>query len=81
MIIAVLTLAFMLSAVSGIARGIQWLSNINMVLALVLAVFVFVNGPTLLILNLIPSVLGDYVRDCVHMSARTDANGDAELAA
>ena len=80
-IIAVLTIAFVLSAVSGIARGIQWLSNINMVLALVLAVFVFVAGPTLLILNLIPSALGDYVRDFVAMSARTDANGDAELAA
>ena len=80
-IIAVLTVAFILSAVSGIARGIQWLSNINMVLALILAVFVFVAGPTLLILNLIPSALGDYVREFVAMSARTDANGDAELAA
>ena len=80
-IIAVLTVAFILSAVSGIARGIQWLSNINMVLALILAVFVFVAGPTLLILNLIPSALGDYVQDFVGMSARTNANGDAELAA
>ena len=79
-IIAVLTVAFIASAVSGIARGIQWLSNINMVLALVLALFVFVAGPTLLILNLIPSALGDYVRDFVAMSARTDANGDAALA-
>lgn len=79
-IIAVLTVAFIASAVSGIAKGIQWLSNINMVLALLLAVFVFVAGPTLLILNLIPSALGDYVREFVAMSARTDANGDAELA-
>ncbi|WP_434059625.1 BCCT family transporter [Mycobacterium gallinarum] len=47
----------MLSAVSGIARGIQWLSNINMVLALVLAVFVLVNGLNLLILNLFPVCL------------------------
>lgn len=80
-IIAVLTVAFIASAVSGIAKGIQWLSNINMVLALVLAVFVFIAGPTLLILNLIPSALGDYVREFVAMSGRTDANGDAELAA
>ncbi|MCP9274766.1 BCCT family transporter [Mycolicibacterium arenosum] len=79
-IIAVLTVAFIASAVSGIARGIQWLSNINMVLALALALFVFVAGPTLLILNLIPSALGDYVREFVAMSARTDANGDAALA-
>lgn len=47
-IVALLTLAFVASAVSGVAKGIQWLSNINMVLALVLAVFVFVLGPTVL---------------------------------
>ena len=35
-IIGLLTIGFVLSAVSGVARGIQWLSNINMVLALVL---------------------------------------------
>ncbi|WP_416958500.1 BCCT family transporter [Nocardioides sp. T5] len=36
-IIAVLTAAFVLSAVSGVAKGIQWLSNINMVLAVALS--------------------------------------------
>ncbi len=79
-IIGVLTCCFILSAVSGIARGIQWLSNINMVLALALAVFVFVAGPTLLILNLLPSALGDYAQDFVSMSSRTNADGDAQLA-
>ena len=54
-IIVVLTIAFVASAVTGIANGIQWLSNINMVLAGVLAVVVFVAGPTILILNLIPT--------------------------
>lgn len=42
LIIVVLTICFILSAVSGIARGIQWLSNTNMVLAAFLAFFVFV---------------------------------------
>ena len=54
-IIVVLTVCFILSAVSGIAKGIQWLSNINMVLALALALFVFVVGPTVFILNLVPT--------------------------
>ena len=45
-IIGVLTLGTIASAVSGVARGIRWLSNINMALALVLAVFIFVVGPT-----------------------------------
>jgi choline/carnitine/betaine transport len=74
-IIAVLTLCFILSAVSGVAKGIQWLSNINMVLALVLAVFVFVVGPTVFILNLVPTAVGSYFQDLAMMSARTDAAG------
>jgi choline/carnitine/betaine transport len=74
-IIAVLTVAFVLSAVSGVAKGIQWLSNINMVLALTLALFVFVVGPTVFILNLIPTSLGSYFQDLAMMSARTGAEG------
>jgi choline/carnitine/betaine transport len=74
-IIAVLTLCFILSAVSGVAKGIQWLSNINMVLALALAVFVFVVGPTVFILNLVPTAVGSYFQDLAMMSARTDAAG------
>jgi choline/carnitine/betaine transport len=74
-LIAVLTVAFVASAVSGIARGIQWLSNINMVLAILLAVFVFVVGPVAFILNLVPTAIGDYFRDFAAMSARTPAGG------
>ncbi|MEH3132523.1 MAG: BCCT family transporter [Mycolicibacterium neoaurum] len=74
-IIAILTCAFVLSAVSGVARGIQWLSNINMVLALVLALFVFIVGPTIFILNLIPTSIGSYFQDLAMMAARTGAEG------
>ncbi|MFW0795617.1 BCCT family transporter [Gordonia sp. CPCC 205515] len=75
-IIAVLTAAFVASAVSGVARGIQWLSNINMVLALILAVFVFVVGPTVFILNLLPTTLGEYLKDLPSYSARSAATVD-----
>ncbi|MGR0160770.1 BCCT family transporter [Paenarthrobacter nitroguajacolicus] len=78
-IVAILTFCFVASAVSGISRGIQWLSNINMVLAVVLALIVFVAGPTLFILNLIPSAVGDYARDLAEMSSRTEAVGDDSL--
>jgi choline/carnitine/betaine transport len=74
-IIAVLTVAFILSAVSGVAKGIQWLSNINMVLALALAVFLFVVGPTVFMLNLIPTSIGSYLGDLPMMAARTGAEG------
>ncbi|PRY63708.1 choline/carnitine/betaine transport [Knoellia remsis] len=74
-IITILTVCFILSAVSGVAKGIQWLSNINMVLAVVLAFFVFVVGPTVFILDLVPTAIGSYFQDLAMMSARTDASG------
>jgi choline/carnitine/betaine transport len=80
-IIAVLTAAFVASAVSGIAKGIQWLANINMVLAISLAVFVFVVGPTIFILNLIPDAVGSYFSDLGEMAARTEATGGDPMAA
>lgn len=80
-VIAVLTLAFVLSAVSGISRGIKWLSNTNMVLAGILALFVFVVGPTVFILNLLPTTIGGYAEQLAVMSARTEAAGGEEVAA
>jgi choline/carnitine/betaine transport len=79
-IIAVLTAAFVASAVSGVARGIQWLSNVNMVLALLLAAFVFVVGPTVFILNLLPATIGNYFADLGEMAARTEAVGGDPMA-
>ncbi len=75
-LITVLTICFILSAVSGVSKGIQYLSNINMVLAVVLALFVFVLGPTVFILNLMPTMLGSYLGDIMQMSSMTGALGD-----
>ncbi len=75
LLITGLTICFVLSAVSGVGRGIQYLSNINMVLAVILAAFVFVVGPTVFILNLLPTTLGTYLQTIMQMSARTGAAG------
>ncbi|GAA1852506.1 BCCT family transporter [Brevibacterium marinum] len=75
-IIAILTAAFVASAVSGVEKGIQWLSNINMVLAVIVALIVFIGGPTLFILNVIPSSLGSFIEDLPQMASRTSANGE-----
>ncbi|GAA1489639.1 choline/carnitine/betaine transport [Brachybacterium sacelli] len=80
LIIAILTACFVASAVSGIERGIQWLSNINMVLALLLAVIVFIGGPTLFILNVVPNAVGGFVADLPQMASRTSVSGDESLA-
>ncbi|MDO4244357.1 MAG: BCCT family transporter [Actinomyces sp.] len=74
-LITFLTICFILSAVSGVSKGIQYLSNINMVLAVVLALFVFVLGPTVFILNLLPTTLGTYMQNIMQMSSMTGASG------
>ncbi|WP_432074216.1 BCCT family transporter [Streptomyces wuyuanensis] len=79
-IIAVLTLAFVLSAVSGIEKGIQWLSNTNMVLALLLAVFLFVAGPTVIVLDLLPTSIATYFGELPQLIGRTEASGGAGVA-
>ncbi|MDA4827990.1 BCCT family transporter [Kocuria rhizophila] len=66
-IIAVLTCVFLVSAVSGVAKGIRRLSNINMVLAAALAFFLFVAGPTVFLLDFIPSVVGTYFGEMFQM--------------
>ncbi|MEV5436984.1 BCCT family transporter [Streptomyces sp. NPDC052682] len=79
-IIAVLTAAFVASAVSGVERGIQWLSNTNMVLALVLALFVFVAGPTIIVLDLLPTSVFAYLGDLPQLAGRTEASGGEGVA-
>ncbi|MEV0924735.1 BCCT family transporter [Streptomyces spongiicola] len=79
-IIAVLTLAFILSAVSGIEKGIQWLSNTNMVLALLLAVFLFVAGPTIIVLDLLPTSIAAYFGELPQLIGRTEASSGAGVA-
>ncbi|MEX5257984.1 BCCT family transporter [Kocuria arenosa] len=81
MIIAVLTFCFVASAVSGIERGIQFLSNTNMILAVLMAVIVFAVGPTLFILNLVPNAIGSYLQQLPEMAARTEASGGEDVRA
>jgi choline/carnitine/betaine transport len=78
LIIAVLTAAFVLSAVSGVHRGIQWLSNGNMILAILLVLFLLVVGPTVFQFETLVESLGGYATTIVPASFRTGAFGDRE---
>ena len=77
-IIAVLTACFVLSAVSGVHKGIQWLSNTNMVLAILLLAFVLVAGPTIFIFDTLTESVGSYVTGIIPNSFRTGSFGDPE---
>ena len=70
-IIAVVTVLFIASAWSGLSRGIKYLSNINLVLALALLGTVVILGPTLLIFNMFTDTFGSYMANLLEMSFRT----------
>jgi glycine betaine transporter len=78
-VIAFLTACFVLSAVSGVERGIKWLSNANAAAAALLAFFLFVVGPTVFILGTFTESLGGYLTQLPAMSFR-DGVFDAEVA-
>jgi glycine betaine transporter len=77
-IIALLTLAFIVSAVSGVHRGVQYLSNLNMGLAVALLFFLFVVGPSVFILSTFTESVGDYFYQLAPMSFRAGAFGGGE---
>ncbi|MTD30691.1 BCCT family transporter [Planomicrobium sp. YIM 101495] len=69
-VLIVATALFCWSAWSGIGRGIKYLSNINMGLAFVLLILLFIVGPTMYIVNMFTHTLGSYVTDFFKMSLR-----------
>jgi glycine betaine transporter len=73
-----LAVLFVLSAVSGVHKGIKLVSNVNVVLAALLAAFVFVLGPTTHIFNTITETAGDYLAGLPAMSFASGASGGGE---
>mgnify|MGYP001942190466 FL=1 len=60
-IILIVTILFLISAWSGLSRGIQYLSNANISIAGFILLFVLIVGPTVLILNMLTSSTGVYL--------------------
>ena len=69
-IILGVTILFMLSALSGIGRGIKWLSNANIMMAVLLMLFILFAGPTTFLLNLLTTTFGRYLEFLPQMSFR-----------
>ncbi|SDJ04109.1 BCCT family transporter [Alteribacillus bidgolensis] len=70
LIIAIVTILFMFSAGTGIKKGIKYLSNANMGLAVILFVLFFVLGPTVFLLNLFTTTFGSYLQNLPQMGLR-----------
>jgi choline/glycine/proline betaine transport protein len=72
-IIVVITGFVLFSVLSGVGRGMKWLSNVNLVLAALLAIFILVVGPTQFLLRDFVQSLGNYVQNFVGMSFTVNA--------
>ncbi|MFC4078395.1 glycine betaine uptake BCCT transporter [Salinithrix halophila] len=62
-VIAVVTVLFTFSAISGLDRGIRILSNVNITLATALMLFLLFAGPTMFIMNSFVTTIGAYLQD------------------
>ena len=74
-IVVVTTIAAIISTATGIDRGIKYLSQINIAVAVLLMLLVFIVGPTLFILNIFTQATGDYLQNIIQMSFGLDAAG------
>src|SRR4029079_16186873 len=77
-VIAVLTACFVVSAVSGVDKGIKYLSNANAIAAALLVFFLFVVGPTVFILGTFTETMGDYLTQLPGLSFATGVFGGSE---
>jgi len=72
-VIGVTTVAFMISASTAVAKGVNYLSQISMYVAAVLLVFFLVIGPTATQLGALTQGVGDYLGGIVPMSMRLNS--------
>lgn len=75
---SVLTVVFIISAVSGVKRGIALLSNINMGLVIALGLFVLVTGSTVFLLDLFPSTVYSLAENLLAMFQVSASEGKVE---
>jgi glycine betaine transporter len=76
LIIAAVTAVFTMSAISGVSKGIKYLSQGSASLAVALFVFILIAGPTVFVANLFIESLGTYTNDFFRMSLQGTAFGD-----
>lgn len=70
-IIAVVTVLYLLSSLTGLDKGIQILSKTNVILAILLLFFAFLTGPTAYILNVFTTTIGRFFSQFLTISLST----------
>lgn len=77
-LIVIITVITLFSLLTGLARGMKWLSNINLALAGVILLYVLLSGPTLFLLREFVQSIGAYIATFVSMSFNVSAFAGAE---
>lgn len=72
-IIIITTALFILSALSGLGKGVKILSNTNLILAIGLLVLAILLGPTVQIFDTLTDSIGNYIQQFFRMSFRSAA--------
>jgi choline/glycine/proline betaine transport protein len=72
-LIAIITLIAIGSVVAGLDKGVRRLSEMNMLAAGALMLFVFIAGPTFFLLNSVIENLGRYVQHLAELSTWTES--------
>lgn len=76
LLIAGITLIATISVVSGIDKGVKFLSEWNVRIAAILLIFVLIVGPTLFIFRSFVQNIGNYLTSIVEVSTWTEAYRD-----
>ncbi|MFC4222291.1 BCCT family transporter [Lysinibacter cavernae] len=84
-IIVIITGGVLFSVLSGVSKGMKWLSNFNLALAGLLVVFILVVGPSQFLLRNFVQSIGSYLQNFIglafNVNAFTGAEGEAWQAA
>lgn len=72
-IIAVITVFVLASVLSGVTKGMKWLSSFNLILAAILVVYLLVFGQTEFLLREWVQSIGNYVQNFIGLSFNVSA--------
>ncbi|WP_051196471.1 BCCT family transporter [Jonesia quinghaiensis] len=72
-IIVVITGFVIFSVVSGVTKGMKWLSNINLIMAAFVVLFILFSGPTVFLLREFVQSIGNYLQNFVGLAFTVSA--------
>jgi len=78
-IVGILTLLAILSATSGVDKGVKLLSNINIISVVILLLFVLFLGPTVYLIGSFTEGIGNYVNNFFSLTFDTHVYDEATL--